>query len=349
MMMNKPKKITECSNCTSIQKWVLHNIRHRGDIRKFCTSCVLKLHPGLFCPNCFEVYETSNLSSSIAITSTNRVTCLKCPSVVHHDCISKDIVNRYVCPTCLNPNFDFVDLGKPLNDVIPSSRVIDLNKAKVFLAAATISSVSMERAALTLRVEAEKRVKEAAIARKIAKDVLENVNVVAMEEKEKKDMNMEVGGSSSVIVPVEEEKKEKKPKGSRYAVEKSKGNSAVAAAVAAQKRFQSQVSLALTDGKGKDKSRDGFGSREKETPIQFYSPPPPVQKPLSNGVLGNQQAQSSGATLLGKEKNRLISFAHGVKQTQGNSSEGEKVDMFQNLMKEFNISTGLQKNQANGL
>ncbi|KAI3993256.1 hypothetical protein MKX01_009999 [Papaver californicum] len=346
MMMSKPKKNSECNDCHSKKKWVLHNIRHRGDFRKFCTSCALKIHPGLFCPNCFQVYETSNHSSSVPITINNRVMCLKCPSVVHLDCISKDIVNRYVCPTCLNPNFDFLDSGKSLNDSSPSSCVIDLNKAKVFLAAATISSMSMERAAFTLRVEAEKRVKEAALARKIAKQVLENLNVVALEDKEKKDMNMEVGGLSSVIVTVEEEKKEKKPKGSRHAAEKPKGNSAVAAAVAAQKRFQSQVSMALPDGKGKDKTRDGFGSREKETPIQFYSPPPPVQKPLSNGVLGNQ---NSGATMQGKEKNGLVSFAHGVTQIQGNSNEGEKVDMFQNLMKEFNISTGLQKKQAKGL
>ncbi|MCL7044939.1 hypothetical protein MKW94_019354 [Papaver nudicaule] len=323
--MNKPNQNSECSNCNSKQKWVLHNIRHRGDIRKFCTSCVLKIHPGLFCPNCFEVYETSNLSSAVPITSSNdRVMCLKCPSVVHLDCVSKDIVNRYACPTCLNPSFDFLDSGKPPSN--SGGRVIDLNKAKVYLAAATISSVSMARAAFTLRVEAEKRVKEAASARKIAKDVLENLNVVEMEEKEKKEKNVEVGGSSSVVVvAVEEGKKEKKPKASRYAAEKPKGNSAVAAAVAAQKRFQSQVSMAITEGKGKDKSRDGFGSREKEAPIQFYSPPPPVPKPLSNG---NQQVQKSAATKQGKEKNGLISFAHGAKQIPGNSSEGGYVPKF---------------------
>ncbi|KAJ4968732.1 hypothetical protein NE237_015433 [Protea cynaroides] len=165
----------ECSGCGSEERWLLHNIRHRGTIRRVCTSCVLKLHPGLFCPHCFEFYEGS------LDTLHGRVMCLKCSSVSHLACAGSENACQYVCPSCLNPSMSFFDVSastmksKGTNgEPVPAGGhgVIDQKLAKVLLAAARIAASSMSKAAAAARVEAERRVKEAVSTRKKAKEAL---------------------------------------------------------------------------------------------------------------------------------------------------------------------------------
>ncbi|OVA16650.1 hypothetical protein BVC80_1543g84 [Macleaya cordata] len=325
----KREQHSECGSCNSKEHWLLHNIPQRGIYRRLCTSCVLKLHPGLFCPNCFEVYEGSN-------PPNNGITCLKCLSVSHLACVSKEIGSRYVCTTCLNPSHVFFDSNKKSKngngETVPNENhlAINLNMAKVLLAASKIASILMNKAASAARMEAEKRVREAAFTRKKAKEALEKVNGFAYEEKEKngkETARMEIVPSSVV----EEEQKKK-----------SRGNSAVAAAVAAQKRFQNQV-MALNDGKDKDKSGeapvvlDNAVLREKEMSVGL-SAQNLAQKPPANGVMGHPQLQNpvivngkekstnfshsqNGVVQGEKEKNGLVSVAHGVEENQGKSKE----------------------------
>lgn len=64
------------------------------------------------------------------------------------------------------------------------SKTIDKDSAKVLVAAARIASVSMSKAATVARVEAERRVKEAALARKRARESLERVAYLTLKYKD---------------------------------------------------------------------------------------------------------------------------------------------------------------------
>ncbi|XP_042474844.1 uncharacterized protein LOC122056946 [Macadamia integrifolia] len=282
-MMRDPA--SECSFCGSEERWLLHNVRHRQSFRRVCTSCVLKLHPGSFCPHCFEVYEGS------VPPLHERVMCLKCSSVSHLACVGLENTRQYVCPSCLNPSFLFFDVGssnkksKVSNgESVPSGSkgVIDQKLAKVFLSAARIAASSMAKAAAAYRVDAERRVKEAALTRKRAKEALERVAFLMAKEEEK-------------------EKEERKGKGlivhPAYAMNmeqyKAKGNSVVAAAAAAQKPIQKNPRT-----EGKDKSggiptltniastdRDGWvgvAAAAAQKPIQKI--PRPEGKDKSGGI-----------------------------------------------------------------
>ncbi|KAI3833260.1 hypothetical protein MKW98_006359 [Papaver atlanticum] len=173
------RKSNECGGCGSQNQWILHKVHQRGIYRHLCTSCVLKFNAGLFCPICFQVYNLGSSSSSFAI---DRIMCQNCPSVSHKSCASsltKGEKNNphYQCPPCLNPNFVFFDVTKS-----EKGKVIDVNSAKVLVAAATISSNSMSKAASLARVDAERRVNEATVSRKRAKEFLEKVILLEKNE-----------------------------------------------------------------------------------------------------------------------------------------------------------------------
>lgn len=104
--------------------------------------------------------------------------------------------------------------------------MIDLKSAKALLAAARIATVSMNRAANLARLEAEKKVKEAAIARKRAREALENVAAVACKEKKEKGKEAKEVVSDAIVVAEPPKKK-------------NKANSGVASASEAHKRVQS--------------------------------------------------------------------------------------------------------------
>jgi len=178
-----------CDHCGYDDRWVLHNVRLRGKYLKLCTSCVLKLHPTSFCPTCFCLHEPSAIpSSSTSINKT--LTCFKCSSLSHLTCVPPNVPKSpYLCPPCSNPSFKFFDFQKPRKgqsnggDCSDSKKVpeegdgqaIDERAAKIFLAAARIAASSMNKAAAVAKVDAERRVKEAAVARKRAKEAIDHV------------------------------------------------------------------------------------------------------------------------------------------------------------------------------
>ncbi|KAJ4954678.1 hypothetical protein NE237_011461 [Protea cynaroides] len=245
----------ECSGCGSEERWFLHNIRHRGTLRRVCTSCVLKLHPGLFCPHCIEVYEGS------IPPLHERVMCSKCSSVSHLACVGLENALHYLCPSCSNPSFLFFRVGSSNkkskfsngDSVSPEGQgMIDQKLAKIFLSAARIAASSMAKAAAAARVEAERRVKEAAFTRKKAKEALERVAYLVSKEKdkEKKKRKDSTVAPSSVLV-MEQNKK-------------AKGNSGAPAAVAVQKPIQSRAAPAVAAQKPIQKNLKAEGKVKSE-------------------------------------------------------------------------------------
>ncbi|KAF4389686.1 hypothetical protein F8388_009819 [Cannabis sativa] len=71
---------------------------------------------------------------------------------------SSGSASSYLCPACASPNFNFFDVDSEPN------RAIDKTLALVLLCAAKISAASMTKAVIVARAEAERRVREAALA-----------------------------------------------------------------------------------------------------------------------------------------------------------------------------------------
>ncbi|XP_078443337.1 uncharacterized protein LOC144712847 isoform X2 [Wolffia australiana] len=150
--------------CVSRNPWPIHHVRHRNNLCRLCTSCVLRIHPGSFCPKCFDLIEPSH--------SQPLVHCVSCTSVCHVACLSAEEKNSgFICPCCASPNFSYFPL---------EPRVIDLKSAKVLLAAARLASLSMQRAVAAARAEAERKAKESVMARKKAQEILEKVYIGPM-------------------------------------------------------------------------------------------------------------------------------------------------------------------------
>ncbi|XP_059652199.1 uncharacterized protein LOC132299528 [Cornus florida] len=183
---------TSCGNCGVVERRLLHHVRHRGIFRRLCTSCVLRLHPQSFCPTCFLVYEKSPPAQN------DHVTCFKCYSSSHSHCVGSSIPNRYVCPNCSNPSALIFDVKKAKDG--EDCKAIDEKAARVLLAAAKIAAVSMNKAAVVVRQEAEKRAKEAAFARKRAREAMEHIAVLAVKEKleSREVVSAEILGSGNV-------------------------------------------------------------------------------------------------------------------------------------------------------
>lgn len=127
------------------------------------------------------------------------VTCFKCYSSSHASCVGSNVPSPYICPLCINPNSQIFVLKRVKDSNSENSqasngkggangeyRVIDKKAAKVLLAAAKIASASMNKAAVAAREEAVRRAKEAAIARKRAREALEHVAYLVAREKARK-------------------------------------------------------------------------------------------------------------------------------------------------------------------
>ncbi|KAL6132845.1 hypothetical protein ACLB2K_065084 [Fragaria x ananassa] len=161
----------ECSNCGTKKAWVLHNVRFRANLRRLCTSCVLRLHPSSFCPLCFLSHPDLNSQNAL-------VPCSKCPSLSHPDCLPPYAAfspSPFLCPPCSssNPNtFSFFQLDD-------RNRSLDKRLAAVLLCAATIASASMSKAVAVACAEAERRVREAANARKRAREALDRFVILS--------------------------------------------------------------------------------------------------------------------------------------------------------------------------
>ncbi|CAL9136706.1 unnamed protein product [Musa textilis] len=216
--------------CNAPHPWPLHHVRHRGGIRRLCTSCVLKCHNGSFCSSCFSVLDAGPSRP----TPTPRpavVRCSKCPSVCHLTCLQNpNLGSQYLCPCCSNPDgFSYFLVstsadagGVPIEgSVAPCEekrKTIDLNSAKVLFAAARLAVASMSRAASAARVEAERKVKEAMVARKRAREMLERALSISKKERERiKELigsgDKAMVASLEVIGPKKKKKKAPMPEG----------------------------------------------------------------------------------------------------------------------------------------
>ncbi|KAI3827774.1 hypothetical protein L1987_01857 [Smallanthus sonchifolius] len=176
---NHPTLPTVCGQCGVEERKFLHNVRHRGNFRRLCTSCVLRLHPQCFCPACLGVYERS--------PPIDAVVCYKCYSSSHPTCVPSPPAGTITssrcsspCSSCLNPNLLVLNLNRPENG---SRRSIDSTAARLLLAAGKIASMSMNKAEVAAAMEAERRSKEAAYTKKRAKEALDHVVSFMVKEK----------------------------------------------------------------------------------------------------------------------------------------------------------------------
>ncbi|XP_010458238.1 PREDICTED: uncharacterized protein LOC104739544 isoform X1 [Camelina sativa] len=166
-----------CDDCGSRDSWVIHTVRLRGTLRFFCTHCLLRNHPTSFCPICFAFYDSSPPHTSRRVACSNS----KCHSLTHIHCADEaKPASSYLCPPCRNPNsFSFFRLIVDEN----GSRSIDKSLSEAFLCAAKIAASSMNKAVIAAKCDADRRGKEAALARKRAREALEHV--VTLDAKEK--------------------------------------------------------------------------------------------------------------------------------------------------------------------
>ncbi|KAF6167154.1 hypothetical protein GIB67_029792 [Kingdonia uniflora] len=229
---------SDCNGCDTQERWLLHDIRERSEYRRLCTSCVLKVHAGLFCPNCFEVYERSQLP-------IDKLVCARCPSVSHANCVAKDSQLNWVCPTCSNPNFMFFEPNLNGNHRC----LVDAKKARVLVAATKLAALSMCKAAIFARVEADRRAKEAALARKKAKEALQQASFLPTKVKEKgKSSNAQfkslVNGfeqGQSSVSGIGVEKSKSYVNGVEHQTKKSKGNGGIVASAGAEKPVETSL------------------------------------------------------------------------------------------------------------
>ncbi|XP_073041613.1 uncharacterized protein [Primulina eburnea] len=194
-----------CGNCGLEERLLLHHVRHRGIFRRLCTTCVLRLHAQSFCPTCFQVYPP--IPSNDAV-----INCCKCYSSSHSHCVSAGSTpppTLYVCPLCINLNTPIFKLktakeaNVEFNEGNGGFQVIDRDAARKLLAAAKIASTSMNKAVVAAKSEAERRTKEAAFARKRAKEALEHVAYLVVKEKlSKKEAALSESGSGACGVRV---------------------------------------------------------------------------------------------------------------------------------------------------
>ncbi|KAG7653666.1 hypothetical protein ISN44_As01g009050 [Arabidopsis suecica] len=183
-----------CDDCGSLDAWVIHTVKLRGSLRFFCTHCLLRNHPTSFCPSCFAFYDSSP-------PTFRRVACSnsKCPSLTHIHCAGDaDPPSSYLCPPCLNPtSFSFF---RPIVDA-NGSRSVDKSLSQAFLCAAKIAASSMNKAVMAAKCDADRRGREAALAKKRAREALEHV--VMLDAKEK---------ARSVVPKLKEASVDQKPK-----------------------------------------------------------------------------------------------------------------------------------------
>ncbi|EEF50029.1 uncharacterized protein LOC8274959 [Ricinus communis] len=156
-----------CGNCSSKETFLLHHVRVRGVHRRLCTSCVLRAHPSSFCPCCFTFYDTSPPPPS------KRISCSNCTSFTHSHCATSSPPFPFLCPPCADANFNFFNFENI------NKKTIDKDMATVLLCAAKIAANSMAKAVNVARTEAERRVREAAVCRKRAREALEHVLFLA--------------------------------------------------------------------------------------------------------------------------------------------------------------------------
>ncbi|KAJ0525069.1 putative chromatin regulator PHD family [Helianthus annuus] len=197
-----PPFATVCGQCGVVEPKYLHHVRHCATFRRLCTTCVLRLHPQCFCPTCLEVYDGS--------PPIDAVVCCKCYSSSHPACLSPEFSGTVtstmtlsrcssVCASCVNPNLLVLNLNRVESS--DGGRVvdrIDLNAARLLLAAGKIAAMSMIKAEVVAANESVKRAEEAANARKSAGEALDHLARLMVKEKSDKKVG-NVGAGVGVV------------------------------------------------------------------------------------------------------------------------------------------------------
>ncbi|XP_075634335.1 uncharacterized protein LOC142606831 [Castanea sativa] len=130
----------------------------------------------------------------------DRLVCLNCPSIAHRSCVPLDSsASSFLYPPCSNPNFSyfFSDSDSDPDPDAKTKRIktedggnsslrghnekaIDKESTKALLAAARIAATFMNKVAATAQADAKKRVKDASLAKKKAKEALERQSGYAL-------------------------------------------------------------------------------------------------------------------------------------------------------------------------
>ncbi|KAK9673329.1 hypothetical protein RND81_12G160900 [Saponaria officinalis] len=219
-----PPPHSVCEDCNSDDQLILHNIIRtpKSPPQKLCTSCVLQHYHKSICAQCFELYDVNSLNpppltAAATTTGNNRLlSCMRCDNWSHPGCLRPHIPRTpYICPPCrLSPNYKYFDCRKPRkNDQSQENgggkcSAIDKDASKQLLGAARIAAVTVAKAAATARMEAERRAKEAALARKRAREAIDHVVAVAVkvENVKRREISTATGLKSVNCVPVTLEK-----------------------------------------------------------------------------------------------------------------------------------------------
>ncbi|CAN6331333.1 unnamed protein product [Urochloa humidicola] len=160
--------------------WPLHHFHHEGVFCRLCSSCVLLYSPAAFCSVCLHLLSTSDAAASAppgdpAVAPPGPTApCSVCAlSVAHLSCVPGDPAS-FVCAPCAaaaeNRAFSFTPVN-PGGAGVP--RALDQRDARVLLVAARLAHDSVSGAAAAARQEAERRVAEAAAARKRSREMLD--------------------------------------------------------------------------------------------------------------------------------------------------------------------------------
>ncbi|KAL0732545.1 hypothetical protein Bca4012_008754 [Brassica carinata] len=202
-----------CDGCGSRDSWVLLPSRYRCIIRFFCTHCLLREHPTSFCPSCFAFYDSSPPHHS------RRVSCSDCGSYTHIHCAGDANSSPYRCPPCRDP--DSFSFFRPFIDAASGVRCIDKSLSGAFLCAAKIAASSMNKAVNAVKCDAERRGKEAAVARKRAREAMEDV--IKLDKQAKSDAQK----VSVELYPNRDQKPNMSPAASTNSVQLKKQNPSV--------------------------------------------------------------------------------------------------------------------------
>ncbi|KAL8527598.1 hypothetical protein ACS0TY_005452 [Phlomoides rotata] len=174
----------ECQVCRSIDPIYIHHIPHRGDFAFLCTPCVLRHHPGSFCPICFDVYGDS--PNNRRPSADSRLMCHRCPAMAHLTCLPPTRPSRYLCPQCSDSPSD-------------SSGPIEFSYdfAKKLLCAAKITALFMRRASAIAKANAELKVKAALLARRKADEAFERLGHLVVNQQSDNESEVDDGFYSS--------------------------------------------------------------------------------------------------------------------------------------------------------
>ncbi|KAL9233449.1 hypothetical protein vseg_008449 [Gypsophila vaccaria] len=188
-----------CEDCKLDDRLILHNVARtpRSPPQRLCTSCVLQFYRKSICAECYEPYDVNRLTpppstaaTTAAMTAGNGrlLWCMRCESWSHGGCPPSHVPKTpYICPPCRSPNnyrsFDLKKISrnkKRCENGEVKNQAIDKAKAKQLLGAARISAITVAKAASAVRVEAERKAKEAALARRRASEAIDHVVAVSV-------------------------------------------------------------------------------------------------------------------------------------------------------------------------